>query len=140
MKILLSIHFVFFCLICACQTNQINEAFETFEFKEGDTVYHMKKYVLCVYTRVDSKPSISDERATNLQNEHLAFQGKLAEENKLCLSGPFADDGEWRGILVLNVPSLTEAENLIQNDPLVKAGRLNYILKPWWGAIGTQLY
>lgn len=119
---------------------QVNEeGFEYFEYQDGDTTYMMKKYFLVVYTSGPNRNQ-SKEETSKLQSAHLAHQGKMAEDKKLCLAGPMGDDGEWRGILILNVPNEKEAKDLIDNDPMVKAGRLEYILKPWWGAIGTALY
>ncbi len=140
MKFLFTAVLLVIALVCQGQATIDANGFETFEYTDGDTTYHMKKYFLCVYTRVNSKPTISEEKATLLQKAHLAHQQKMADNNKLCMAGPFGDDGDWRGILVLNVPTQEQAENLIKNDPLVKAGRSNYILKPWWGAVGTVLY
>ena len=119
---------------------QLNdEGFEYFEYEDGDTTYMMKKYFLVVYTSGPNRNQ-SVEEANKLQAAHLAHQGKMAEDKKLCVAGPMGDDGDWRGILILNVPNEEEAKSLIENDPMIKAGRLNYILKPWWGAVGTALY
>jgi uncharacterized protein YciI len=124
--------------ICA-QVVIDDEGFETFSMTEGDTTFLMKKYFLCMYT---SGPNRGQDQVdlAQLQKDHLAYQGDMAKNKKLCLAGPFGDNGEWRGILILNVPNENEAKNLINNDPMVKAGRLAYILKPWWGAVGTALY
>lgn len=115
------------------------EGFETFEYVDGDTTYLMKKYFLCVYTRGDQKAA-SEEESAKLQQAHLAYQSQMAEDNKLCMAGPFGDDGDWRGILVLSVRSEEEARDLLDNDPFVKRGMLKYILKPWWAAVGTKLF
>ena len=128
-----------FSLDMYSQVKVNDEGFEYFEYQDGDTTYMMKKYFLVVYTSGPNR-SQSEEEANKLQTAHLAHQGKMAEDNKLCLAGPMGDDGDWRGILILNVPNEDEAKSLIESDPMVKAGRLNYILKPWWGAVGTALY
>jgi len=138
MKFLFSFLFIIISSLCFGQDVSDRE-FETFEITEGDTTYLMKKYFLCVYTSGPNRNQ-SEEEAIQLQKAHMEHQGKMAEEKKLCLSGPFGDDGDWRGILILSVASEDAAKKLIEADPMVKAGRLGYILKPWWGAVGTALF
>ena len=116
-----------------------NSEFETFEYVDGDTTYLMKKYFLVIYTSGPNRSQTEDE-TMRLQKEHLAYQGEMGERKKICLAGPMADDGEWRGMLVLSVKDMEAATELVQNDPMVKAGRLKYIIKPWWGAVGTKLF
>ena len=41
------------------------------------------------------------------------------------------DDGDLRGIVILKVNSLEEAQALVNQDPAVKAGRLRVELHPW---------
>jgi len=78
----------------------------------------------------DSTPEIQA-----LQKAHLANYRRLAEAGKLVVTGPFLDSfavsGEMRGIGVLNVASLIEAQELIGADPMVKAGRLIFELHTW---------
>jgi len=121
------------------QTDSVKAAFETFEYEDGDTTYLMKKYFLVIYTTGPNRNQ-SDEEANKLQTKHLAYQSQMAEDKKICLAGPFGDDGDWRGVLVLSVPDETAAKVLVDNDPMVKAGRLGYIIKPWWAAVGSKLF
>ena len=78
----------------------------------------------------DSTPEID-----KLQEEHLANLHRLGEMGKLVINGPlldsFATSGEIRGIGVLKTNSLTEAQELISTDPMVKAGRLIFELHTW---------
>ena len=72
------------------------------------------------------------ERAA-IQEAHMANINRLAAEGKLVLAGPFADDGDLRGLFLYNVKTLDEAQALATSDPAVKAGRLRIELHPWWG-------
>ena len=78
----------------------------------------------------DSTPEISA-----LQEQHLANMRRLGEMGKLVLNGPLWDSlatsGEIRGIGVLKTASLSEAQELLSTDPMVKVGRLIFELHVW---------
>jgi uncharacterized protein len=122
------------------QTMPLDTAgFKTFSYQEGDTSYLMKQYIMCFYKKGESREQTETE-AQDIQAAHLAHLGELTKTGKLCMAGPFGDDGDLRGILVLNVRTMEEAEALVKQDPAVRAGRLTYELHPWWAAVGTRLY
>ncbi|MCH2197872.1 MAG: YciI family protein [Flavobacteriales bacterium] len=50
--------------------------------------------------------------------------GRLADEGKLVLAGPFFDDGELRGIYIFDVQSIEDAEDLMATDPAIQSGSL----------------
>ena len=83
----------------------------------------------------DSTPEIDA-----LQEAHLNNLRRLGEEGKLVLNGPLLDSfqlsGEIRGIGVLKAKSLTEAQEWISTDPMVKVGRLVFELHAWMVAKG----
>jgi len=95
--------------------------------------YGMKKYVLAFLKR---GPNQDQDSATvsNLQRAHLDNIGKLADEGKLVLAGPFLDGGDLRGIYIFNVESIEEAKKLTETDPAIIAGRLEMELHPWYGS------
>ena len=80
----------------------------------------------------DKNPEIQQ-----LQKDHLANIGRLAETKKLVMAGPFGDDGELRGIFVFRVTSLKEAQELAATDPMVKIDRLRLELHPWSVPVGV---
>ena len=49
------------------------------------------------------------------------------------LAGPFADDGDLRGIYIFDVTTVAEAEALTKTDPAIQAGQLAMELHPWYG-------
>ncbi|NND88624.1 MAG: hypothetical protein HKM28_05200, partial [Flavobacteriaceae bacterium] len=74
-----------------------------------------------------------------LQEQHMAHLSRMYEEGYADISGPFADDGEMRGITIYNVPTLQMADSLANLDPMVQAGRLKIEIKPWWAGKGFPL-
>ncbi len=112
--------------------------FETFQMQEGDTIYTMKKYFIA-FLKEGPKRDQSEEEAQKIQSAHLDHINNMAEENKICMAGPFGDEGVIRGILIFNVPTMEEATRLVSQDPAVQAGRLVLELHPWWAAKGSQL-
>lgn len=99
----------------------------------GADEYGMKKFVMAFLKSGPNRSQDSTTRA-NLQRAHLDNIGKLAEEGKLVLAGPFLDNGELRGIYIFNVSSIEEAESLTKTDPAIQAGSLIMELKPWYGS------
>lgn len=142
MKFLRSLLFSFifiFAFGAQAQELQVDEhGFETFEYKEGDTTFLMKKYYL-VFLKSGSQRSQNPEEAQKIQAAHLAHMDSLAEIGQLDIAGPMGDDTELRGIVVLRVPSMEQAEQCVQADPAVKSNRLSYEIHPWWAAVGSKL-
>jgi uncharacterized protein YciI len=108
------------------------------EMKSGDTTYVIKKYYLCFLKRGANK-DMDSVQISKIQEGHLAHLTELSNQGKICIAGPFGDNGDLRGIIIFNVASLDEAEKLESEDPAVKAGRLTMEIKPWWGMKGSML-
>lgn len=64
----------------------------------------------------------------------MANIGRLAEEGKLVVAGPFFGNDELRGIYIFNVSNIEEAEKLTNTDPAIQAGSLIMELKEWYGS------
>jgi uncharacterized protein YciI len=71
--------------------------------------------------------------APNLQQEHLAGLVALNSRKVNLLFGPLLDDGDLRGILVLDVPDADAAAKALADDPYVKAGAMTVTVRPWFG-------
>lgn len=85
-------------------------------------------------------PDSTPETAA-LQEAHINNMRRLGAEGKLVLNGPLLDalqlSGEIRGIGVLKGSSLTEAQEWMSTDPMVKVGRLVFELHAWMVAKGV---
>ncbi|MCG9696714.1 YciI family protein [Shewanella sp. Isolate11] len=101
--------------------------------KLGADEYGMKAYVMAFLKSGPHRDQGEDE-AKALQKAHLDNIGRLAQEGKLVLAGPFLDDGLLRGIYIFNVTTIEEAKMLTESDPAIKAGRLVMELHPWYGS------
>ena len=98
----------------------------------GADDYGMKKYVMAFLKRGPTK--LSGAEAEQVQNAHLKNIIRLADEGKLVVAGPFGDEGDVRGIFILNAETVEEANNLTATDPAVQRGTLVFDLRPWYGS------
>ena len=71
------------------------------------------------------------EVQAKLQQEHLDGLIKLNREKVNLLFGPFTDNGDLRGIVVLDVPDAEAARKVLADDPYLKAGLMTLEIKPW---------
>lgn len=113
--------------------------FETFSYQEGDTTYVMKKYFM-VHLKKGAVRDQDEASAAKIQEAHLAHLSKLAEDQKICIAGPFEGDSTILGIAIYSVPNLEIADSLANADPAVQAGRLEVDVIPFWAAVGSQLF
>lgn len=111
---------------------------ETFTMEFGDSTYVMQKYFI-VFLKAGPKRDQEEGEENEIQQKHLAHLEKLYQDGKTSITGPFGDDGNIRGIVVFNTPTMEEARTLASEDPAVKAGRLVVEVHPWWAAKGSRL-
>lgn len=114
------------------------KGYRTFTYEEGDTTFLMQQYYM-VFLKAGKNRGQDSTEAAELQKKHLAHLSRMAEEGYASLIGPFGDDGEIRGIVVFNTATQKEADSLANLDPMVKAGRLEVEVHPWWTAKGGKL-
>jgi uncharacterized protein len=96
----------------------------------------MAQYQFAFLTRGPKWTPERTPETAKIQEGHMANINRLYEEGKLHAAGPFADDGDLRGVFVFKVGSIEEARALSETDPAVKAGRLALDLHPWMIAEG----
>ena len=95
----------------------------------------MKMYVLCILKTGPKDAEIKGKERDEIFAGHFTNIGRLADEGKLAVAGPFGkNDRTWRGLYIFNVPTVEEAEKLVVLDPAVKAGVFVYELTPWYGS------
>ncbi len=118
----------------------VAKGFQIFDYvdkKTQDTIL-MQEYFIAFLKRGENRTQTKEE-AVQLQKEHMAHLGRMYELGYADISGPFGDDGDIRGITIYNVPTLKMADSLANLDPMVKSGRLQIEIHPWWAAKGFPL-
>lgn len=100
----------------------------------------MKKYVFCILETGPRDAEFKGEERQKIFAGHFANIGRLADENKLVVAGPFGkNDRSYRGLYIFNVETVEEAEKLVALDPAVKAGVFVAELTPWYGTAALMV-
>jgi uncharacterized protein YciI len=95
----------------------------------------MKMYVMCILKTGPKDAEIKGKERADIFAGHFANIGRLADEGKLAVAGPFEkNDKAYRGLYIFNVPSIADAEKLVVLDPAVKAGIFVPDLTLWYGS------
>jgi len=93
----------------------------------------MKKYWMVLLKKGPNR-NHSEADAALIQKKHIANIERLAKSGDLLVAGPFEDDGDLRGIFILDCADSSEAESLVRTDTAIISGRLSYEIKAWWTA------
>ena len=93
----------------------------------------MKTYVLCILKTGPNDAEMKGKERDDIFAGHFANIGRLADEGKLAVAGPFGqNDRSYRGLYIFNVGTIAEAEKLVVLDPAVKAGVFIPELTLWY--------
>lgn len=132
------IYRILFLLLIGFTMSQ--EVFSQREFKmqEGDTTYVMKRYVFMLLNE-GPKRDHDSITAVKIQEGHMNHINEMAKTGKLAIAGPFQNGGKYRGILIFDVDSISEAIRLESADPAILSGRLKMETIYWWAAKGSKL-
>ncbi len=100
----------------------------------------MKTYVLCILKTGPKDAEVQGDARKEIFAGHFANIGRLADEGKLVVAGPFGkNDKSYRGLYIFNVATVEEAEKLVILDPAVKSGVFVYELTPWYGSAAMMV-
>jgi uncharacterized protein YciI len=105
---------------------------------KGQDPDNLKQYTFVLLTSGEQRDQ-DPEHLKLIQSGHLENIANMAEEGILSFAGPFADSGDWRGLLVFNVADTIMIKNALNKDPAVKSGRLNYQLHQFYSTPGRCL-
>lgn len=100
----------------------------------GADNYGMRQYVLVILKTGPQRMPDGDQRKAMFAG-HFANMGRLAEEGKLALAGPFGQNGDgWRGLFVMATGSVEEARSWTETDPVIVNGEMVAEYVPWYGS------
>ena len=100
----------------------------------------MKMYVLCILKTGPRDAEVKGDERKQTFAGHFANIGRLADEGKLAIAGPFGEnDKSFRGLYIFNVATIAEAEKLVTLDPAVKAGVFVPDLTLWYGSAALMM-
>ncbi len=106
----------------------------------GADPYGMKYYVL-VILKTGPRPADNKDTVAALFKGHMENIGRLAKSGKLTVAGPMGkNDRNWRGIFILNVSNLEEAQALLKTDPAIAGGLLEADCLRWYGSAALPMY
>lgn len=148
MKYILTILFLFITNLTLGQTKlpsdtmSANRNFDkVLADKLGCDEYGMKKYFL-VILRTGTNASSDKEFINESFRGHMNNINRLVEEGKLIVAGPIEkNEKNFRGIFILNnIESIDEAKKIVEIDPAIKNGLLDFDLFTWYGSAALPEY
>lgn len=106
----------------------------------GGNEYGMKMYVLAILKTGSNKVE-DKEKLNQLFRGHMENINRLAKEGKLIVAGPLAkNDKNYRGIFILNVKTIEEANQLLNTDPAIKEKLFEAETFEWYGSAALPEY
>jgi len=132
---------LFLFSIAACTAQGTNSTYQK-ELADslGADPYGMKMYVL-VILKTGTNKNLDKKTQDSLFIGHMSNIERLVSEGKLVVAGPMQKNSrEYRGIFILNVPTIAEAELLLETDPAIREKLLEPELFGWYGSAALPLY
>ena len=106
----------------------------------GGDDYGMKPYVL-VLLKTGGNKTTDKVIIDRLFKGHMANINRLVDAGLLTVAGPLQkNEKAYRGIFILNVKTIEEANKLLVTDPAVKEKLLDAELYVWYGSAALPLY
>ena len=101
----------------------------------GADDYGMRSYVFATLLTGPNDATVTDEtQRAELFKGHFANMARMSKDGKLVLSGPFMDGKPKRGLFILNVATIEEAQGLVQSDPSIAAGIFEVEFTKYYGS------
>jgi uncharacterized protein YciI len=102
--------------------------------------YGMKSYTL-VLLKTGTNKTDDKKFIDSCFRGHLSNIGRLVEDGKLIVAGPLGkNDNSYRGIFILNVSTIEEANELLETDPAIKEKLLDADVYKWYGSAALPEY
>lgn len=109
--------------------------------KLGGDDYGMKNYFWVILKTGTNTNTDKDFIAQSFRG-HMDNINRLVKEGKLIVAGPLGkNEKNYRGIFVLtNIKSVEETKELLQTDPAIKNGLMDYEIFNWYGPAALPEY
>lgn len=98
----------------------------------------MRRYVFVLLKTGPNKMPAGAERDAMFKG-HFANMKRLSDEGKLVLAGPFDGVDGWRGMFVFAVPTIAEAKQLTETDPVLVHGEMVAEYHGYYGSAALML-
>lgn len=106
----------------------------------GADDYGMKSYSFVILKTGKIKIADKDSVAKIFRG-HLDNINRLVKEEKLIVAGPFEkNEKQYRGLFIFNMKELETVKNILQTDPAVASGLLDYEIFTWYGSAALPAY
>jgi len=137
--LLIIVSFFVFVQVTTAQT--VNPDYDsTLAKKLGADDYGMKSYVLAIL-KTGSNTTTDKAFVDSCFSGHMDNIFRLLDEGKLIVAGPLGkNDNAYRGIFILNVKTIEEAQELVQTDPAINSKLLDADLYNWYGSAALPEY
>lgn len=100
----------------------------------------MKMYVL-VLLKTGSNKEQDSSKIAEYSASHFRNINRMAAEKKLVVAGPLErNDLQYRGIFILDVPSIEEARRLVEEDLSVREKIFDAEYFNWYGSAALPEY
>lgn len=96
----------------------------------------MTTYQLVMLKKGPSAGTVSTPEGQALVKDHVAYIYKLGAEGKGMAAGPFTDNGEIQGIIMMKAASPERAREMESADPAVQAGIFTMEVLPFMSPEG----
>jgi uncharacterized protein len=106
--------------------------------KGQDTLQGKMKTYTFVMLTIGTERSQDSITVAKIQKGHMDHMSEMEKSGYLNVAGPFLDDGIWRGIFIFNTTDTAMVRKMVEKDPAVKSGRLNFEMHPWMTMQGIQ--
>lgn len=109
--------------------------------KLGGDDYGMKSYYL-VILKTGKNKTTDKELINNSFRGHMENINRLVANGKLIVAGPLAkNENNYRGIFILNnLITIDDAKEILQTDPAIKNGLLDFEIFTWYGSAALPEY
>jgi uncharacterized protein YciI len=106
----------------------------------GADDYGMKMYSFVILKTGTNDMEAGAERDSIFRG-HMNNIGRLVEEDKLIVAGPFgANDDQFRGLFIFTEPDIQKTKALLATDPAIASEILAYDIYPWYGSAALGMY